>query len=108
MDIRGANATPQRYGYGRYFRFTGVSGYFWFGVNHERWAGSGDTPLWLLVGDDVQTGMAEIGRELSAKVEDRWLPIYPKPGVEYDEVVDYVASQLRAVARVVGAGPPAS
>ena len=47
MHIQGLRATPQWYGYGRYFRFPEVVGYFWFGVNHERWAGSGDTPLWL-------------------------------------------------------------
>ena len=103
MDISNARATPQSYGYGRYFRFFNLPGYCWFGINHERWAKKGDTPLWLLIGDDVYADMDEIGRELNVRVEDRWLPIYPKPGVEYAEVLDAVAAQLRAIARIVGA-----
>ena len=51
MSIEGLAATAQRYGYGRYLRFSGLDGYFWFGANHERWAVSGDTPLWLRVCD---------------------------------------------------------
>ena len=108
MDISRANATPQRHGYGRYFYFTGVSGYFWFGVNHEQWARSGDTPLWLLVGDDVQADMEEIGIELNSRPQERWLPIRPKLNVEYVEVLDDVARQLRAVAKVVGPRTPGS
>ena len=103
MDIRRARATPQRHGYGRYFSFFGVSGYFWFGINHEQWARSGDSPLWLLVGDDVQANMEEIGREMNSRPQDRWLPIRPKLNVEYVEVLNDVARQLRAVANVVGA-----
>ena len=106
MDIRGARATPQRYGYGRYFLFTGVAGYFWFGVNHERWAEGGGTPLWLFVGDDVTTGMEAISSELNIRPQDRWLPIRPKLNVEYVEVLNDVARQLKAVAKVVGARMP--
>ena len=105
IDISRANARAQRYGYGRYFYFTGVSGYFWFGVNHEQWAGSGDTPLWLLVGDDVQADMEEIASKLDIRPKDRWLPIYPKRGVEYAEVLDAVVRQLETIARIVGVRP---
>ncbi len=94
VDRSGLNATPQPYGYGRYFRFSGMSqaSSLWFGVNHERWAGSGDTPLWLRVGDRVDVNVDEIGRKLSLQVHDRWVPIHPKQGVEYPEVLEDVAS----------------
>ena len=95
IDIKGFKATPQRYGYGRYFRFPGVEEwYFWFGVNHEQWANKGDTPLWLKLPE---------GKEANI-----WEPIYPKVGVEYSEVLDDVATQLKEmIAEIVGAHPPA-
>ena len=87
MDNKGLAATSRWYGYGRYFRFSGAETIFWFGVNHERWASSADTPLWLCVYDGNQ--------------EKSWIPIYPKRGVEYPEVLDDVASQLKAIAEVL-------
>ncbi len=103
MDIHRRQATSQRYGYGRYFRFTGVEGDLWFGVNHERWATGGDTPLWLRVADETQVNFDEIGKELNVRIEDRWIPIHLKLGVEYLEVLDDVVSQLKAIAKIVGA-----
>ena len=102
-DSQGLRVTPQRYGYGRYFRFSGMSqaSWLWFGVNHELWARSGDTPLWLRVGDGIDVNVGEIGRELSVQVHDRWVPIYPKRGVEYPEVLDDVVSKLKAIAKVL-------
>ena len=98
MHIQGLRATPQWYGYGRYFRFPEVVGYFWFGVNHERWAGSGDTPLWLAVYDSNKVSMDEIGRVMNVQAQDGWIPIHPRVGVEYDEVLDDVVTQLKAIA----------
>ena len=86
IDIQGLRVTPQWYGYGRYGRFPGVEGHFWFGVNHERWAVEGDTPLWLYV---------DHGNQMKG-----WTPIYPKLGVEYHEVLDDVISQLKARAKL--------
>lgn len=109
MDTRGLQATSQRYGYGRYFRFSGLSesSWLWFGVNHERWAGSGDTPLWLhVVGDGIDVNMDEIGRELNVQVHDRWVPIHLKAGVEYPEVLDDVVSKLKVIARILGTHLP--
>ena len=103
MDISNARATPQSYGYGRYFRFFNLPGYCWFGINHERWAKKGDTPLWLLIGNDVPADVDEIGRELNVRVEDRWVPIHPKQRVERAEVLNDVACQLKKIAGVVGA-----
>lgn len=103
LDISSHAATSQRYGYGRYFSFIGVSGYCWFGVNHERWVRSGDTPLWLLLSNDMPADVDEIGRKLDVRVEDRWVPIHPKQRVERAEVLDDVVCQLKAIARVVEA-----
>ena len=103
MSIEGLAATAQRYGYGRYLRFSGLDGDFWFGVNHERWAGSGDTPLWLRVCDRTEVNMDEIGRELKVRVQDEWIPVRLKTGVEYEEVLNDVVSQLKAIARIIGA-----
>lgn len=103
MIARGSRATPYWYGYGRYFRFVEVPGYFWFGINHEMWAGSADTPLWLWDGESrFQARTDDILKELNVQVQDDWVPIYPKMGVEYHAVLDDVASQLKAVAKIVG------
>ena len=102
MTTRGLRATPQWYGYGRYFRFAGVPGDFWFGINYELWAGSADTPLWLWDRKSrFQARTDEILKELNVQVQDDWVPIYPKMGVEYHAVLDDVASQLKAVAKIV-------
>ena len=86
VDGQGLRTTSQWYGYGRYFRFLGLEGDCWLGVNYERWAYQDDTPLWL-------------GRYEGNQVKE-WIPIHLKQGVEYHEVLDDVASQLRAIAKV--------
>ena len=101
IDVKGLRATPQSHGYGRYLRFAGVEGLFWFGVNDERWAESGDTPLWLLAYSSSQAIVEGIGRQLGVLVRERWIPIYPKLGVEYSEVLDYVVSQLKTVSEIL-------
>ena len=45
MSVKGLSATSQRWGYGRYFHFSGVDLSFWFGVNHNLWARSGRHPF---------------------------------------------------------------
>ena len=90
MSTRSLRATPQWYGYGRYFRFTETGDVFWFGINHVRWARRGDTPLWLQRWSD-----------------GAWSPpIYLKVGVEYHELLDDVTSQVKEMARTFGANPP--
>ena len=98
-------ATSQRYGYGTFFRLSSSDLEFWFGVNHEKWAGSGDTPLWLncqwLISPGVN--LDELGRQLNVQIQDNWLPIYIKTGVEYDEVLEDVVSQLKKIDKIVSA-----
>ena len=108
MDIKGYRATPQRYGYGRFFRFSESNVEFWFGINHERWSGSGDTPLWLNCQWVNRPGFNsdEVGRQLNVQFQDDWLPIHLKTGVEYGEVLDDVVSQLKKIDELVRALPP--
>ena len=90
----GLQATSRRYGYGRYFHFIGVEWDFWFGVNHALWARNADTPLWLAIHDNNQMSRDEIGRALNVEAHDNWIPIFPKLGVEYDQVVDDIVSAV--------------
>ena len=102
LDIRGLAATSQVYGYGRYVRFKGVPGDCWFGVNHQQWAASEDTPLWLRVYGDPKARLDEIAKALNVQTYDDWVPIFLKRRVEYEEVLNDVVRQLKAIARAVG------
>ena len=62
----------------------------------------------FLSSDDVHANMDEIGRELNVEVQDRWIPIHPRVGVEYTEVLDDVVSQLKTIAKIVGVRPGAA
>lgn len=84
MSLKGLRGGAQRYGYGRHIRFVETEKDFWFGVNHERWARSGDTPLWLC--DDTATA------------DKRWSPVHVKTGVERLEVLDAAASKVKELA----------
>ena len=79
-DATGLRATPQRYGYGRYFRLHHVV--VWFGIDMGSWAwvDSGHTPLWLGPSDNSW-----------------WDPIYLPTGVEYPDVLDSVVEQIYAI-----------
>lgn len=105
MNIQGLKATPQRYGYGRYFRFPETKGVLWFGINHERWAEKDDTPVWVRVLNRVEINMGDIAKDLNVRVEDRWIPIHVAVGVEYDDVIDDVVSQLKVIGRIAADHP---
>lgn len=113
MDTQGLNATPQREGYGRYFRFTGVRGYLFFCVNYQQWATNGDTPLWLWIHNEVpveigilrNNGLSPIAARRSVAGQPQNgcdVPIHLITGVEYDSVVDDVVRQIREIADMIG------
>ncbi len=119
MSVRNLRATPQRDGYGRYFRFvtdqgSDIPGHLFLCVDYRLWATSGDTPVWLKIHGDVPISPAHIQGKLPSLVvlEGRswpgWpyeLPIYLTPGVEYGRVLDNVVRQIKAIwAGVVPAG----
>ena len=105
LDTKGFQATPRKWGYGRYCRFIGIAvpSSIWIGVNHERWANDADTPLWLAVSGSSQVRMDSIGRALNVQVYDEWVPIHLKTGVEYIDILDDVASQLKKISEVLEA-----
>ena len=95
-------ATPQRNGYGRYFRFSGVTGYLFLCVDFGLWATSGDTPLWLRIDNEVPVSAARLrdSEHSVVETEDGWpygVPLYLSPGVEYERVVAHVVCQVRAI-----------
>ena len=114
MNTERMAASSNRWGSGRWFRFSGVDSSFWFGVNHRLWARYGDTPLWLglYLDDSGKVTAGKIGKEPSDQAVDvdgfRWVPVYLKTGVEYDEVLDDVAAQLRRIGGIAGGRPAAT
>ena len=101
MSVQGLRATPQQYGYGRYFRFSGTEQDWWFGINHEQWATGGDTPLWLTHWGQINFNLAEVIDQTKFKVDGQWVAINLKTGVEYDAVLNDVVRQLREIGEAV-------
>ena len=101
MSTDNVKVTPKWYGYGRYLWLIGTDSYdcFWLGVNHATWASRENTPLWLRHSHDKN------GPRNENDPKD-WFPIHIKPSVEYHEILDSVAAQLKEKARDFGANPP--
>ena len=75
-------------------------------MNNDRWAIDEDTPLWLEVVGEIPKSMETIGKALKIRVYGQWIPIHIKKSVEFHEVLDDVACQLKAIGRVIGAKIP--
>ncbi len=107
MTTTGLRATPQRHGYGRYFRFTDVPGELLFlCVNIRLWSTHGDTPLWLRIGWKTTVNIDKLRERVPtvAEGEDGWayeIPIYLKTGVEYEDVLDDFVCQLHGIAEAL-------
>ena len=111
MSTENLKATPQRDGYGRYFRFRTqgevVSGDLFLCVNFRLWATSADTPLWLRIGGDVPISLARLKDTAPSLIESgrsSWpydVPIYLQSDVEYEHVLDNVLRQLSAIGEMV-------
>ena len=112
MDVRqGLLATPQRYGYGRYFRFRNnqgdvVPGDLFLSVNFDRWSDSGGTPLWLWISRTVSARAPQLRVSLPSVVDygsngPYDVPIRLTTGTEYDRVLADVVRQAREVGEMV-------
>ena len=106
MSISGLQATSQRWGYGRYFRFIDQSGWqsgaLWLGINHEQWASTGDTPIWFRCEwRQTSASAVEIAEKLSVQFNDLWIPVHLPKGVEYEEVLDSASATLKSIARIM-------
>ena len=115
MTTTGLRATPQREGYGRYFRFVDdasgrtIPGDLFLCVNFRRWAISAETPLWLWIGHDVSVNVGTLRDSMPLMVENAGsvtdVPIFLKTGVEYETVLDDVVRQVRAVFDTIDNSP---
>lgn len=106
ITVQGLRATPQREGYGRYIRFTGVPGDLFLCVSFLLWASSGDTPLWLRLHPKFPVNRAVILNRVPPPIEPPdWpkydVPIHLKTGAEYERVVDDVVRQVREIEDMV-------
>ncbi|MCY3921656.1 MAG: hypothetical protein OXG27_04595 [Chloroflexi bacterium] len=107
LTVSGFKATPQEYGYGRWFRFNQAKNASWFGVNHYRWGENGRTPLWVKINDDdmpLAEDKAFAHRVL--KGGNWWVPVELKTGIPYDAILDDVASQLERINDLIGKALP--
>ena len=107
MTTSRLRATPQREGYGRYFRFVDAAsgsttpGDLFLSVNYQRWAISAETPLWIWIGHTVPVGVGKL-RDVSPLMAENAGPgtdvaIFLKAGVEYERVLDDVVRQVRTI-----------
>ena len=98
MSVRGLRASPQREGYGRYFRFRtdageNIPGDLFLCVNFRLWSSSGDTPLWLRIYADLPISPVRLRNNVPSLVEYAGrseaydVPIYLIPGAEYGRVL---------------------
>lgn len=107
----GLQTTSPRWGYGRHLRFVDQDGWqsggLWLGINHERWASAGDTPLWFRSEwSRASAGAAAIAEELGVRRRGRWIPVHLIEGVAHGEVPDGATAKLKSIARLKGAGLP--
>ena len=107
ITTQGLRRTPQRQGYGRYFRFKDVPGDLFLCVNYGMWSSSADTPLWLWIGGHVPVDASKLkGRFPSTKEYEGYgtfdVPIHLKTGVEYRAILDNVVSQIREIKNCIG------
>jgi len=110
MSTKGLRATPQRDGYGRYFRFRSASeivnhGDLFLCMNFQLWATRGDTPLWLWISRSVPVDSGRLQHSVPSMV-DRGnqgydVPIYLTTGVEYQRVLADVVHQVREIGKMV-------
>ena len=111
ISTKNLKVTPQRWGYGRYFSFVDRSGWgsdsLWLGINHDRWARTADTPLWLRCEwSQAKASAATIADRLGVVYSGRWIPVHLLKGVEYQAVLDDAECTLQRIARIMGADLP--
>lgn len=112
MSVKGLKATPQRDGYGRYFRFRSDSGDVTPGdlflcVNFRLWATRGDTPLWLWIDKSVPVNADRLRYSVSSLVgtgNNRYVPIFLTAGVEYEHVLSDIVCQIRKIRAIINVG----
>lgn len=111
MTTKGLKAAPQSVGHLRYFRFvderTGrASTDLALCISYEQWAKSGDTPLWLCIWHDKQDEIDAIRGSYTGTTRwlpgnHMWIPLQLRTGVEYHDVLDSVADELKVIGKII-------
>ncbi len=102
MSTQGVRATATRNFYGRCFRFTEIAGFLFLCVHLRLWGCSGETPIWLGIGRDLPIPPGALSGERSPSRDDthpgfRFVPIRLRAGVEYEDVLADVVSQVSEI-----------
>ena len=104
-NSRPSSASP----YGRYFTMSHtpqkLNRELWLGVSDERWKDSG-TPLylWFFDSGDLEL-LSGMGDQLPGGLDDGYIPIDLKPGVEMSQVVDDVVRQVKHISDLIKNAP---
>ena len=114
ITTKGLKATPLKEGYGRSFRFVEAPGNLRLSIHYHLWATSGDTPLWLMIGDKVPLDPEGLHDRLVPAVElfgwstthtppgySAGIPIHLKARVEYELVLDDALRQIGEIRELV-------
>ena len=95
---------PQREGYGRYFGFRDIDGWFFFGIHFGLWATRSDTPIWLRIGGTARCNVEELYNEFpltQQEKDEKCVPIELKTGEESQAVFDDIVSQIEKIKNVL-------
>jgi hypothetical protein len=117
-DRTGLKETPGRYPSGRYLWICPSEtsrAQIWLGVDHEKWARYGTTPLWIRFDNVPQSGRAPfVLQALKAWTRTRLfrengralIPLTVLPDATREKVLDDLLEQLRRLHAALGAGDP--
>ena len=110
ISVDGLRATPQRGGYGRYFRFKVdnrsvpvVPSDLFLCVHYDSWANKGDTPLWLLMKDNIPINANRPPSVIDYR-QRGWrygMPIRLLTGAERGRVLDDVIAQVKRIRELI-------
>ena len=89
-------------GRGYNLRLCGLSG--WFGVDCDLWRTTADTPFWLYlrsISIDKLPNSLRSALQVSYSRDALKIPVRPKTGVEQDQVVEDIVTQLKRIADTI-------
>ncbi|WP_420624820.1 hypothetical protein [Candidatus Poriferisodalis sp.] len=107
LSTKGLAAAAVADGYGRFIKFLGDFGErqtfeLSIRISYSKWARSGETPIWLRLGNPAPVDLASLNQQLGLSEEWRpgewlWVPILLKAAAFLEDVVEDAARQVRAV-----------
>ena len=104
---KGFQATPHRDGHGRYFGIIDVPGWLYLGIRYSLWATSAHTPLWVIINRGIPLDTAKTHDVTPSLIKSGFfsghlmVPIHLRTGVEYEQVLDDAARQVKQITDMV-------